>query len=294
MTVKWMYFSGRGEAGLHAKTWDMVQLAKERLGTDFLVNTNGNIEFSEKIVHSGLDKIKIAIDGIDQNAYAHYRRGGCLDAVVDFTRKIAELKAASGKTTPRIIWQYILFDHNADEKSLVRLQETAMDIGVDEILFKTTFTDHYASKSLDSVPRIHPDIKFIDIKAMVSTSMYELDENFSRLINCEQKKAWDKLIPFGIEIAKKIFLAFILGIERKQEYNRFGKDDDMAMMLALAEKHSHEYRPILSRLRLCLQMLATAYDNAGNSNDSEFYLRMDRKLDDGGIPMFFLKNRAAA
>ncbi|WP_147819483.1 radical SAM protein [Salidesulfovibrio onnuriiensis] len=76
MNVRWMYFSGRGEPGLHPEIWDMVAEAKSKMDTNFLVNTNGNIPYDDMIVDSGLDKIKIALDSLDPDTYSRYRRGG--------------------------------------------------------------------------------------------------------------------------------------------------------------------------------------------------------------------------
>ncbi|HDY88459.1 MAG TPA: radical SAM protein, partial [bacterium] len=162
--VKWAYFSGRGEAGLHKDVWTMVKMAKERLETNFMVNTAGNIPFSEQIVESKLDKIKIAIDGVDQSSYEFYRRRGKLDKVLKLTASISDHKKKLGVSNPKIVWQYILFRQNDSMDSLKRIQEMAIEHGVDQVLFKTTFTHNYSDLSLDKIPGIHPDIDLLDIK----------------------------------------------------------------------------------------------------------------------------------
>ena len=171
MNLKWSYFSGRGEPGLHRDLWTMVKYAKDRLDTNFLVNTNGNINFNELIVESGLDKIKIAIDGVDQEKYASYRRGGKIQRLFDLTSSIVEHRNKLGVKNPWIIWQYVVFSHNDSEDELRRIQEIATDLGVDQLLFVNTYTANYSNVDFDSIPRIHPNVEFKDVKSTVSLSV---------------------------------------------------------------------------------------------------------------------------
>lgn len=283
MSVKWMYFSGRGEPGIHRQVWDMVNLAKERLNTNFLVNTNGNIPYSDLIVDSGLDKIKIAIDGSDQQTYENYRRGGKLERVLKLTRQIAERKRTQGLSTPKIIWQYILFSHNDSLAALTRIQEMALDYGVDEILFKSTFTHNYSSLDLESIPNIYPNTVFMDIKGMVTISQSELDEEFVRLEQSKREADWDTVIPLGIDISKKIFRHFILGIEKKQLYNEYGKSDDVSVMIELARSHGQEFKALLGQLRHCFLTLIRAYEETNRHKASIYYHRFEEKLQQAGI-----------
>lgn len=255
MGVRWMYFSGRGEPTLHPRLWDMVALAKRELDTDFLVNTNGNARYHDAIVDSGLDKIKIAIDGTDQQTYATYRRGGDLATVLDLTRRIAARKAASGAPGPRIIWQYILFSHNDGEAELRRIQEMALDCGVDELLFKSTFTHDLSHFPLENIPRVHPGMRTLDLIAMVTPDRDDLDRRLARAGG----EPLAERIPSLLHVAKSIFRAFILGIERKQLYNAYGGQGDVAMMTDMARRDPEEYVPLLERLGTCMELVASAY-----------------------------------
>jgi radical SAM protein with 4Fe4S-binding SPASM domain len=56
------------------------------------VSTNGHflsVENSEKIVRSGLEKLIISLDGIDQDTYSSYRKNGDVKLVIDGIRNIA-------------------------------------------------------------------------------------------------------------------------------------------------------------------------------------------------------------
>lgn len=268
MSVRWMYFSGRGEPTLHPRLWEMVALAKKRLGTDFLVNTNGNARYDDAIVDSGLDKIKIAIDGVDQQAYAHYRRGGRLDNLLALTRGIAARRAATGATSPRIIWQYILFAHNDSPRELETIQRMALDLGVDEVLFKSTFSADLSTFPLADIPRVHPGMRTLDLIAMVSPDLDDLDR---RLAGARAEADPVRRLESLLHVAKSVFRAFILGIERKQLYNAFGGGGDVAMMTAMARRHPEEYGPLLERLGPCLEAVAGACHEAGRPGAARWY-----------------------
>jgi radical SAM protein with 4Fe4S-binding SPASM domain len=60
-----------------------------------VVSTNGHFLSAgnaEKIVKSGLGKLIISLDGIDQETYSAYRRNGHINTVIDGIRRIAEAK----------------------------------------------------------------------------------------------------------------------------------------------------------------------------------------------------------
>jgi len=219
LKIKWGYFSGRGEAGLHPKVWEMTAYIKQRLGTNFMVNTAGNIPYSDLIVSSGLDKIKIAIDGADQASYETYRRGGRLKKVLAFTKKIADRKRAAGSATPKIVWQYILFSHNDSQKELVKLQELALAHGVDQMLFKSTFTQSLSTQDPAKVPRIHPDIDFLDIRKMTDAPFAYIEEAYEQALTLLRENHHADAARAGIAILHRITQRFSWGSERKLAYN---------------------------------------------------------------------------
>lgn len=279
--VRWMYFSGRGEPTLHPRLWDMVALAKNRLGTDFLVNTNGNASYDDAIVDSGLDKIKIAIDGVDQQTYVRYRRGGRLETILKLTRAIAARRAATGSATPRIIWQYILFNHNDSLRELEAIQRMALDLGVDEVLFKSTFSADLSTFPLADIPRLHPGMRTLDLIAMVSPDLGDLDRRMAQAR--AEADPVRRLEPL-LHVAKSVFRAFILGIERKQLYNAYGGSGDVAMMTAMARSHPDEYGPLLERLGPCLEAVADACREAGRPGAARWYENFGAALGAAGAP----------
>src|SRR5690606_38643622 len=87
-----LYF--QGEPYLNPEFLDMVAYASKR-GIYTATSTNAhylNPKNCEKTVESGLDRLIISIDGVDQEAYGKYRIGGSLNKVLEGTRNLVEAK----------------------------------------------------------------------------------------------------------------------------------------------------------------------------------------------------------
>lgn len=279
MRVKWMYFSGRGESGLHPHLWEMVALAKSRLGTDFLVNTNGNIPYNDLIVDSGLDKIKIAVDGATDSVYRMYRKGGRLDRVVDLTQRIAKRKAVFGARSPKIIWQFILFSFNDTDEQVEGIQRLAMDCGVDELLIKSTFTSGFSTRPLDRLPRIHPSVVTLDLRAMVDANPSALEEHMTGMDKRIEDGEWEQALPLGLEVAKSIFRHFILGIERKESYNMYGQKGDLEFMSHLARTNPDEFGAQLNMLPVVSRRIAECYAKQGRPEVGTYYANLAKRIE---------------
>ncbi|MBC7383457.1 MAG: SPASM domain-containing protein [Bacteroidia bacterium] len=92
-------------------------------------------ELAKATIESGLDRLIISIDGVDQESYQKYRIGGKLDKVLEGTQNLLKWKKKLGSTTPHIIWQFIAFKHN--EHQIPEIKKLAKEMGVDELGIKT-------------------------------------------------------------------------------------------------------------------------------------------------------------
>lgn len=140
-----LYF--QGEPYLNPGFLDMVRYASES-GIYTATSTNAhymNPDNAAKTVESGLNKIIISIDGVNQESYEQYRVGGNLQKVLDGTRNLVNARKASKKKTPFIIWQFIVFQHNEEE--LEEIHALAKAYEVDELAIKTAQIYDFAEGS---------------------------------------------------------------------------------------------------------------------------------------------------
>ncbi len=130
-----LYF--QGEPYLNNQFLEMVQFANQKkLYTATSTNAHYlTVENCKKTIESGLDRLIISIDGIDQEAYGKYRIGGRLDKVLEGTKNLVEQKKLHKAKTPHIIWQFIVFKHN--EHQLDDIKQLAKTYQVDELSIKT-------------------------------------------------------------------------------------------------------------------------------------------------------------
>lgn len=92
-----LYF--QGEPMLHPLFFSFIRNCS---GTPSIVSTNGHflsVENSEAIVRSGLKKLIISLDGIDQESYSAYRRNGSINSVIEGMKNISDAKKKFNSST---------------------------------------------------------------------------------------------------------------------------------------------------------------------------------------------------
>ena len=113
----------RGEPLLARHLVPLIRYAHERnIAVSFPTNLSLEMgsEELEALVASGLDAMFVALDGASPETYGRYRVGGRFDVVVDNVRKLAETKRRLRRGRPRLVWKFVVFDHNAHEMSQAR------------------------------------------------------------------------------------------------------------------------------------------------------------------------------
>jgi pyruvate-formate lyase-activating enzyme len=138
--VREIWFSGRGEPLMNPDFAAMVRYGKERLGSRVTAHTNGNFAFRDELASCGLDEIEIAFDGVDQESYARYRRGGRLERVARFAAGFAQARRRLGSAGPELVWKMVLFDWNSSDAALARAVAWAEELGLDRVLLMNTDT----------------------------------------------------------------------------------------------------------------------------------------------------------
>lgn len=108
------------------------------MGIYTATSTNGhylNDTNCQKTILSGLDRLVISLDGIEQQSYEHYRVGGSLQKVLEGIRNLVKNKKLLKSRKPYIILQFIVFKHN--EHEIEALQKLASELEVDHLAIKT-------------------------------------------------------------------------------------------------------------------------------------------------------------
>ncbi len=136
-----LYF--QGEPYLHPLFFQMTEYAvKKRI----YVATSTNAHFltdqlARRTVESGLDRIIISLDGLDQQVYEKYRVGGKIDKVTEGIHNLVKWKRELKSVKPFIILQFIVFKTN--EHQVPEVRKFAKKLGVDQIQFKTAQLYNY-------------------------------------------------------------------------------------------------------------------------------------------------------
>lgn len=130
-------FYFQGEPLLNENIGEYIRIAK-RYGIYTMTSTNGQLmtaEKAENIVESGLDRIIVSIDGISQESYQKYRKGGQLSKAIDAIRMLNKAKEKSGKKYPVIEVQFIVFRFNENE--IDDFKKEALKWGADKAVIKS-------------------------------------------------------------------------------------------------------------------------------------------------------------
>ena len=138
-----------GEPFLNPHVYDIIAYAKQR-NIAVVSSTNGHPfahrENARKLVHSGIDSLIVAVDGVTQEVYQQYRQGGDLATVLTGLRNLVAEKKAARAQNPLINLRLVVMRHN--EHQVQELLQLGQDLGVDVVSLKTV-NPHFECSSDD-------------------------------------------------------------------------------------------------------------------------------------------------
>ena len=125
-----------GEPLLNEEICDMVSYAKsKKINTSFNTNLHFlNEQSAERLILSGLDHIKISLDGARKDSYAKYRIGGDFNKIVNNIKLLVEMRQDLNRTNPFIEIQFIVMKHNEGE--IDQIKQLSGELGVDGLLLE--------------------------------------------------------------------------------------------------------------------------------------------------------------
>jgi molybdenum cofactor biosynthesis enzyme MoaA len=132
LSLRTLALVGFGEPLFNSRTPDMARLGRELFpDASIYVDTNANFgkRRAQELADCGLNVIRLALDGIDEDSYQLYRRNGNFAQALQFTRDLAEEIRRTNSPT-RALWKYILFDHNDRDDQLLQAVSMAREIGI--------------------------------------------------------------------------------------------------------------------------------------------------------------------
>lgn len=116
-----------GESLLNKNIYKMINYAnKNNIKTNLA--TNLNVVDVDKLLDSNLDTLTLSIDGITQETYSKYRRGGNFNKVVDNLQNMINKKNLLKKNNPKVVWQFLCNKYN--EHEIPELKKLTKKLGI--------------------------------------------------------------------------------------------------------------------------------------------------------------------
>lgn len=150
--LTYLIFYFQGEPYLNKNFLEMVKYASSK-GIYTATSTNAhylNDEMARKTVESRLDRLIISIDGTTQDVYQQYRRGGHLDKVIAGAKNIVKWKRRLKSKKPFVFFQFLVVKPN--EHQIEDVKKLGMEIGVDQVRFKTAQVYDYENDPNQLIP----------------------------------------------------------------------------------------------------------------------------------------------
>jgi radical SAM protein with 4Fe4S-binding SPASM domain len=136
-TLIWLILYFQGEPYMNPSFFEMVAYARSK---NIFCTTSTNAHFlskenAVKTVKSGLDRLVISLDGLDQKTYEKYRVGGNFQKVKQGIENLIRAKKELKKKHPYVILQFIVFKTNEHQlKDVKKLKKT---LGIDKVVIKS-------------------------------------------------------------------------------------------------------------------------------------------------------------
>ena len=136
-SVFYINYYFQGEPFLHPNFLDLIIEAKRN---KIYTATSTNAHFidekkAEEIVHSGLDRLIISIDGLTQATYENYRVHGTLSKVIEGTEHLLAAKKKLNSSTPHLIFQFLTVKPN--EHEIPGVFKLGKEMNIDEVRIKS-------------------------------------------------------------------------------------------------------------------------------------------------------------
>lgn len=149
-----LYF--QGEPLMSREFPEFVRRATQH-GMFTQTSTNGQMleeGICRELVEGGLGRIIVSLDGLNQESYGTYRKGGDISKVEAGIRTLSRVRRESGRRNPLIIIQFLVFRHNQDQVGEVK--KIAGEWGADRVWIKSAQVEYPGTEDI-WVPEGNPE-----------------------------------------------------------------------------------------------------------------------------------------
>ena len=146
-----------GEPLMNPLTPQFIRIARSYLmRTGLSTNMTPRRFDAQAYVDSGLDFMTVSLDGATQSVYEKYRRKGDLESAFRNIRSLIAARHASGRRTPIVSWQFLVFEHNAHE--IGPAIEIARQLGIDQFVVAIPFDVSWDQPGIRPAPNVEPRV----------------------------------------------------------------------------------------------------------------------------------------
>lgn len=136
-----IYLTNWGEPMLNGQIFEFIKYAKKKK-MFILMSSNASILSRSNVdglISSGLDAIKVSLDGASEKTYSNARRGGDFEKVLGNIKLLSAEKSRLVSKRPYVNLQFIVMKHN--EHEIEKMRQMAKSLSVDRLSFKTVRVD---------------------------------------------------------------------------------------------------------------------------------------------------------
>jgi len=143
---------------------DLLKIIEYASVNNIALNAMNGVNFNsvtdevlEALVKYRFRAIRVSIDGASQEIYSQYRINGNFDTVISNIRKLNNYKLKYHSEFPKLIWQFILMEHNENDVIMAKKMAEELKMKID---FKLTWVKGYIPKNTDML-RKETGIKYL-------------------------------------------------------------------------------------------------------------------------------------
>jgi len=195
--IEIVHFEGRGDPLMNPQLDKMVRMTRELYpGAETMITTHGSYPFKPWLVETGLDRLRVSVDGAFSENYKKYRVGGDLNVVLKFLESLRDERRRRGSSL-KVYWKYILFEWNDSDEEIRHASKLATQLDV-FLLFVLTHSPG-RSKRFSSQTELQRALERLAPEAGTETT-FQLRESSSSVLPAPNEARVVALL----QVAKKL------------------------------------------------------------------------------------------